>query len=371
MLPFAFLSYWHPPSLPPPLPSSSLSFSLIIHLTSLPGQVGIIGVGRIGRCHCASVSSVPGKAKVVMICDIYEPALVEVSAMYHIAKTTKDPAELINDPEVDAVVICSPTDQHAGQIMMAADAGKHIFCEKPISLSLEIIDEVCAKIEATKTLAFLAFQRRFDANFMRVREAVQAGEVGTVHHAQIISRDPSPPPIEYVKVSGGLHNDMAVHDFDQARFLVGSEVVEVYCKGSCRVNPAIGEAGDIDTSMCMLTFENGAVATVDNCRAAPYGYDQRVEIFGSKGMIQSNNKSANTCVVSDGSNVRGEKPMAFFMDRYADAYRNEMIAFVDCCHSEDKIPPSSMEDGRRAYLIGKAAKKSMETGLPVKISEVS
>ncbi|CAB1118722.1 unnamed protein product [Ectocarpus sp. CCAP 1310/34] len=335
-----------------------------------PLKVGIIGVGRIGRCHCASVASVPTKATVSMICDIYQPALDEVSAIFHVPKTTNDPMELINDPDVEAVVICSPTDQHAGQIMAAAKAGKMIFCEKPISLSLEIIDEVAAVVKEAGVMCFVAFQRRFDANFMRLKEAVTGGEVGDVHMMHIVSRDPSPPPVNYIKASGGLHNDMAVHDFDMARFLAGSEVTEVYCKGSCKVDPAIGEAGDIDTSLAMLTFENGVVATVDNSRKATYGYDQRVEVFGSKGMIQSNNKHANTCVVSNDESVSTCKAMAFFMDRYADAYRNEMVAFVDCAH-EGKATPVGVEDGRAAYLIGKAAKQSMETGLPVKVADMS
>lgn len=335
-----------------------------------PLKVGIIGVGRIGRCHCASVASVPTKASVSMICDIYQPALDEVSAIFHVPKTTSDPLELINDPDVEAVVICSPTDQHANQIMAAAKAGKMIFCEKPISLNLAIIDEVTACVKEAGVMCFLAFQRRFDANFMRLKDAVTSGEVGDVSMVHIVSRDPSPPPINYIMSSGGLHNDMAVHDFDVARFLVGSEVVEVYCKGSCKVDPAIGMAGDIDTSLVVLTFVNGVVATVDNCRKATYGYDQRVEVFGSKGMIQSNNKHPNTCVVSNDEAVSTSKAMSFFMDRYADAYRNEMVAFVECAQ-EGKPAPVGVADGRAAYLIGKAAKQSMETGLPVKMSELA
>ncbi|CAM9388307.1 unnamed protein product [Discosporangium mesarthrocarpum] len=335
-----------------------------------PLKVGIIGVGRIGRCHCSSVASVPTKAKVEMICDIFEPALKEVSEIFHVPKTTTDPMELINDPDVEAVVICSPTDQHADQIIAAAKAGKTIFCEKPISLDLSIIDSVAQVVEDAGVMCFVAFQRRFDANFMRLKKAITGGEVGDVHMVHITSRDPSPPPVNYIKASGGLHNDMAVHDFDMARFLVGSEVEEVYCKGACKVDPAIGEAGDIDTSVCMLTFENGVVATVDNCRKATYGYDQRVEVFGSKGMIQSNNKHADTCVVFNEDSVSTIKPMAFFMDRYADAYRNEMVAFVDCCHG-DRVTPVGVVDGRNAYLIGKAAKTSMETGLPVKVADMA
>ncbi|CAM9214520.1 unnamed protein product [Ascophyllum nodosum] len=335
-----------------------------------PLKVGIIGVGRIGRCHCASVASVPTKATVSMICDIYQPALDEVSAIFHVPKTTSDPLELINDPDVEAVVICSPTDQHADQIMAAAKAGKMIFCEKPISLNIEIIDKVAACVEEAGVMCFVAFQRRFDANFMRLKEAIAGGEVGDVSMVHIISRDPSPPPINYIKVSGGLHNDMAVHDFDIARFLTGSEVTEVYCKGSCKVDPEIGEAGDIDTSLAVLTFENGVVATVDNCRKATYGYDQRVEVFGSKGMIQSNNKHPHTCVVSNDEAISASKAMAFFMDRYAEAYRNEMVSFVECAHAQ-KPSPVGVADGRAAYLIGKAAKQSMETGMPVKMSDIA
>jgi myo-inositol 2-dehydrogenase/D-chiro-inositol 1-dehydrogenase len=306
-----------------------------------------------------------------MICDIYEPALLEVQGMYNITAITKDPMELINSPDVDAVIICSPTDQHATQIIACAEAGKYIFAEKPISLSLDIIDDVDKKIKETGALCFVAFQRRFDPHFMRLKKAVSTGEAGDIHMVHIISRDPSPPPVSYVKVSGGLHNDMAVHDFDMARFIIESEVSEVYCKGSCKVDPAIAEAGDIDTSLVVLTFENGVVATIDNSRKACYGYDQRVEVFGSKGMVQMNNAYGNSCVVSNSSSVHHDLPFSFFMDRYADAYRNEMIAFVDCCASECKKVPVGVPDGRAAYIIGKAAKQSMETGLPVKISDLA
>ncbi|KAG5181134.1 inositol 2-dehydrogenase [Tribonema minus] len=335
-----------------------------------PLKVGIIGVGRIGRCHCASIASVPTKAKITMICDIYEPALLEVQGMYNIEHITKDPMELIKSADVEAVIICSPTDQHADQIIACAEAGKYIFAEKPISLALDIIDRVDAKVKETNALCFVAFQRRFDPHFMRLKKAVTDGEAGDIRTVHITSRDPNPPPVAYVKVSGGLHNDMAVHDFDMARHIIGSEVEEVYCKGSCKVNPEIGEAGDIDTSLVMLTFENGVVATVDNCRQASYGYDQRVEVFGSKGMVQLNNAYGNNCVVSNSAAVQRDLPFSFFMDRYADAYRNEMIAFVDVCASADKKSPVGVSDGRAAYLIGKAAKQSMETGKPVKISEV-
>jgi myo-inositol 2-dehydrogenase/D-chiro-inositol 1-dehydrogenase len=336
-----------------------------------PLKVGIIGVGRIGRCHCASIASVPTKAKITMICDIFEPALKEVQGMYSIENITKDPYELINHPEVEAVVICSPTDQHADQIIACAKAGKYIFAEKPISLSLEIIDKVDKEVKATGVLCFVAFQRRFDPNFMRLKAAITNGDAGDLHMVHIVSRDPSPPPVAYIKVSGGLHNDMAVHDFDMARFLIGSEVTEVFCKGSCKHDPAIGEAGDIDSSLVVLTFENGCVATVDNSRKASYGYDQRVEVFGSGGMVQMGNMNGNTVVVSNDKAVSGDKPYSFFMDRYAQAYTNEMIAFVDCCRSGDKKTPVGVADGRAAYIIGKAAKQSMESGKAVKISDVS
>jgi len=330
-----------------------------------PVKIGIIGVGRIGQVHAKSIQSIPS-ATVVMISDIWEEGAKKACETFNIPRWTKDPNELINDPEVEAVLICSPTDQHADQIIACAKAGKFIFCEKPISLNVEIIDEVCKVIDETNAKCMVAFQRRFDPTFRRLRDAVETGEVGDVHMVHIVSRDPGPPPIAYIAQSGGLHCDMAIHDFDMARFIVGSEVIEVYAKGECRVDNAIAEAGDIDTSLVVLKFANGAIATVSNSRKATYGYDQRVEVFGSKGMIQSNNLFHNQCTLSLGDAVKQDLPMNFFMDRYKDAYLNEMIAFVEMC-TTNSPPPCGVTEGRNAAKISVAAKQSMDSNLPVQL----
>jgi myo-inositol 2-dehydrogenase/D-chiro-inositol 1-dehydrogenase len=331
-------------------------------------KVGVIGVGRIGRCHLESLTTMPG-VRVTMVADIIDEAARSACNDFGVPTSTRDWLELVRSPDVEAVIICSPTDQHADQIKECARLRKYIFCEKPISLDLHTIDEVVRVVEENNAFCMVAFQRRFDMSFMRVRQAVVNGEVGNVAMVHIVSRDPSPPPLNYIAVSGGLHNDMAIHDFDMAHFLVGEEIVEVFTYGSCRVDPAIGQVGDIDTSLVMLKFANGAVATIDNCRKATYGYDQRVEVFGSNGMAQSDNRFHNTCVISDGTSVHKDRPMNFFMDRYRDAYRAEMKAFIDAIKTGSR-PPCGVEEGRAAARIAVAAKKSMEAGKPIRLDEI-
>ncbi|MFQ5437185.1 MAG: inositol 2-dehydrogenase, partial [Anaerolineae bacterium] len=252
----------------------------------------------------------------------------------------------------------------------AAAAGKHIFCEKPIDHSLEKIDAALAAVEKAGVTLQIGFNRRFDANFRKVREMIAAGKVGETHILRITSRDPAPPPIEYVKVSGGLFLDMTIHDFDMARYLVGSEVEEVYVAAAVRVDPAIGEAGDVDTAVITLKFADGTMGTIDNSRQAVYGYDQRVEVFGSKGMVHVENNLPNTHIYSSAEGITSEKPLYFFLERYMDSYVTEMQEFVDAVVG-GKSPPVVGEDGRIPVIIGLAAQKSLQENRPVRLDEIA
>jgi myo-inositol 2-dehydrogenase/D-chiro-inositol 1-dehydrogenase len=332
-------------------------------------QIGLIGAGRIGKIHAESIALRMPKAKLAAIADVDLPAAKNLAVQVGAPIAMEDYWAILEDPHVDAVAICSSTDTHSQIIQDAASAGKHIFCEKPIDHDLDKIDKALAAVEKAGVKFMVGFNRRFDANFRKVREAVASGEIGEVHILRITSRDPAPPPIEYIKVSGGIFLDMTIHDFDMARYLMASEVEEVYVAGAVRVDPAIGEAGDIDTAVVTLRFANGAIGTIDNSRQAVYGYDQRVEVFGSKGMIAIRNNTADTHVLSNADGIHSELPLYFFLERYMDAYVTEMGDFVDCILS-DKPSPVGGNDGRAPVIIGLAAWKSYRENRPVKVSEL-
>jgi myo-inositol 2-dehydrogenase/D-chiro-inositol 1-dehydrogenase len=281
----------------------------------------------------------------------------------------QDYRSILDDPSIDAVAICSSTDTHAQIICAAAQAKKHIFCEKPIDHSLEKIDAALEAVAAAGVKFMVGFNRRFDPNFRRVRELVESGQIGAPRTLHITSRDPAPPPIEYIHVSGGIFLDMTIHDFDMARFLMGSEVAQVFVAGGVMVDPQIGEAGDLDTAITTLWFENGAIGTIDNCRQAAYGYDQRVEIFGSAGMAQAENNTPDRHVLSNSAGVVSAKPLYFFLERYMDSYIAEIKAFCEAVDT-GKPTPISGADGRAAVVIGLAAQKSYHEKRPVNISEI-
>ncbi|MBZ0309605.1 MAG: inositol 2-dehydrogenase, partial [Anaerolineae bacterium] len=276
---------------------------------------------------------------------------------------------VLNHPDIQAVVICSSTDTHSQIISEAARAGKHIFCEKPIDHNLKKIDRVLEEVKKAGVKFQVGFNRRFDPNYARVRQAVTGGEIGEPHILHIISRDPAPPPIEYVKVSGGLFLDMMIHDFDMARFLIGSEVEEVYTLAGVRIDPKIGEAGDVDTAVVMLKFANGVIGTIDNSRQAVYGYDQRVEVFGSRGTASSSNNYPNNVTLSTGKTIYRDLPLNFFIERYTDSYVIELSAFIDAVAHDQPVPVGGV-DGRVPVVMGLAARKSYEEGRPVKLSEI-
>lgn len=333
-------------------------------------RVGVIGTGRIGRLHIKHIAQNIPEAELVALCSLDPPSMDSLAEQFNVAQTTDDYTELLTDPQIDAVLITSATNTHVEISQEAAKAGKHIFCEKPIALDLKQIDETLAIVERSGVKFQVGFQRRFDAGFIRIREAVTSGEIGEPHIMRITSRDPAPPPIEYIKVSGGIFLDMTIHDFDMARYLIGDEVVEIYATGGVRVDPEIGAAGDIDTAVITLQFENGVIATIDNSREATYGYDQRVEVFGSKGMVTATNPLRDTVTFTGSKETRAALPPYFFVERYKAAYLSELKAFCACIQ-ERTPPPVTGEDGRAPVVIGLAALKSLRENRPILLSEIS
>ena len=331
--------------------------------------VGVIGAGRIGKLHIEHLAQNIPEAELLSICSLNRPGAESIAGQFNVPMVTTDYNTLLADPQIDAVLVTSSTNTHVEISQAAAKAGKHIFCEKPIAFDLEQIDETLAIVGQAGVKFQIGFNRRFDASFKRVREAVASGEIGEPHIMRITSRDPAPPPIEYVKVSGGIFLDMTIHDFDMARYLIGDEVVEVYAAGGVRVDPKIGEAGDIDTTVITLRFENGVIGTIDNSREAVYGYDQRVEVFGSKGMVTAANPPTDTVTFSGSEGTRAASPPYFFVERYKPAFLSELQAFFTCIQ-EDTPPPVTGADGRAPVVIGFAVLKSLRENRPVLLSEI-
>jgi len=306
---------------------------------------------------------------VLVVADPFEEAARQCAGSYAIASHTQDYRVVLERPDIEAVVICSSTDTHAQIIEEAAQAGKHIFCEKPIALDLPSIDKALEAVKRAGVKLQIGFNRRFDANFNRVHQAIERGEIGRPCQFDIISRDPTPPPIEYIRLSGGIFLDMTIHDFDMTRFLLGSEVEEVFTFGEVMSDAQIGEAGDVDTAIVSLRLTNGVIGTISNSRQAVYGYDQRVEILGSAGAIRVGNNYPNTVIISDSDSVRRDLPQHFFLERYSESFVAEMSAFVHAiCH--DKPVPVTGHDGRAPVVIALAAQKSLDEHRPVRLSEI-
>jgi myo-inositol 2-dehydrogenase / D-chiro-inositol 1-dehydrogenase len=331
-------------------------------------RFGLLGAGRIGRVHAETLAFRIPEAEIAAIADVNRPAAEAIAERCGIPRVAES-AEIFANSSIDAVLICTPTDTHTDLIVEAAQAGKHIFCEKPISHSLEKIDSSLAAVEKANVKMQVGFNRRFDTNFARVRQAIQGGEIGIPYLMHIISRDPAPPPIAYLGPSGGLFLDMMIHDFDMARFLLGDEVEEIYAAAGVLVDPAIGEAGDIDTAVVMLRFRSGAIGTIDNCRKATFGYDQRVEILGSTGKIASENRYPNQVVVSGEKSVYTDLPLNFFMERYTESFATELKAFVAAV-LEDKPVPVTGADSRVPVVMALAARKSYDEHRPVQLEEI-
>ncbi|HOB63828.1 MAG TPA: inositol 2-dehydrogenase [Clostridia bacterium] len=334
-------------------------------------KIGIIGAGRIGKVHTESITRYVKGAEVKAIAD---PFINEETKAWAkslgIAEVYDDYKKILEDKEISIVLICSSTDTHSKISLEAIAAGKHIFCEKPIDHDVNKIKEVMDALKGSNVKYQVGFNRRFDHNFRAAREAVKAGKIGELNVLKITSRDPAPPPVSYIKVSGGIFLDMTIHDFDMVRFMSGAEVEEVYAVGGVLVDKAIGEAGDIDTAIITMKLSNGALAVIDNCRRASYGYDQRVEAFGSLGQVAIENDTDSTAVVSCAEGVIAEKPKHFFLERYMQAYADEITSFIDAV-LKDKEVEVNVIDGLKPVLIGLAAKLSIAENRPVKVAEIA
>ena len=329
-------------------------------------NVGIIGAGRIGQVHAKSITYHIPQAKIVAISDIYVEGAKKVAEELGIPNYYEDYHEILNNPEINAVLICSSTDTHADIAVEAAKAGKNIFCEKPVDLTVAKIKKVIEAVDEAGVKLQIGFNRRYDHNFAEIKNLENKGKIGELQ--TITSRDPEPPPISYVKVSGGIFLDMTVHDFDMARF-IGGEVEEVYANAAVTVDPAIGEAGDVDTALVALKFKSGAIGVIDNCRKAAYGYDQRLEVFGSKGQASAANDTPTNVSFIDVTGNMTDKPLYFFLERYMQSFTDEMTEFIDCVIN-DKPTKTTVYDGLEALRLGLAAKLSVAEHRPVKLSEI-
>ncbi|MEL7344243.1 MAG: inositol 2-dehydrogenase [Pseudomonadota bacterium] len=327
-------------------------------------HIGILGCGRIGQVHAMSLERLRDRARLVAVADAFEDAAEALAAKTGADVRAAD--ALIASPDVDAIIIGTPTSTHYDIIHKAAAAGKAIFCEKPVDLSSERAAE-CAEVVSKAGVPFLtAFNRRFDPNFAHVEAELRKGTIGAIEQVIITSRDPGPPPIEYIPLSGGLFRDMMIHDFDMARFLLGEEPVSVYAVGSCMVDPEIGKAGDVDTAAVTMTTKSGAVCQITNSRRATYGYDQRIEIHGSKGMLSAKNQLENTVEHAGESGFTTSPAQHFFLERYAGAYVRELTHFLDAIES-GSAPSPSAKDGLMAQRLADAATLSLAKGAPITI----
>jgi myo-inositol 2-dehydrogenase / D-chiro-inositol 1-dehydrogenase len=331
-------------------------------------RIGVVGVGRIGRMHAELLARrVPG-AEVAVVADADVKTANGVASELGVP-VAAEVEELLAAPDVDAVAICSSTETHADLIVAAAQAGKATFCEKPISLDLAQVDRALAAVDAAGIALQVGFNRRFDPAHQSVRDAVAAGKVGDPHIVRISSRDPAPPSPDYVRGSGGIFLDMTIHDFDMARYLTGSEVVEVYARGAVRVDDSFAEADDVDTAIVTLVHENGCLTAIDNSRQAVYGYDQRVEVFGSLGMAVSENPLDHTGLVRTAQGTSAPPLPYFYVDRYVPSYVRQWDAFVAAVR-DGGTPPVTGADGRAPLVMGLAAWRSLREGRPVAVAEV-
>ncbi len=327
-------------------------------------NIGLLGCGRIGQVHARSITQIEG-ARVRAVADAFaEPAGMLADKTGAAILPAED---LIESADVDAVVIGTPTDTHYDLIHQAAHAGKAIFCEKPVDMSADRIRDCIKVVEAAGVPFMTAFNRRFDPSFANIQSRIATGEIGEVEIVTILSRDPSPPPISYIESSGGLFRDMMIHDLDMARFLLDEEPVTVYAVGSSLVDPAIGQAGDVDTAAVTLTTANGKICQISNSRRATYGYDQRIEVHGEKGLLRAENVLENSVEVATGDGFRRAPTKHFFLERYEAAYRAEMSHFIAAV-TEGKPMTPGIVDGLRAQMLADAAAQSLAGGRVVTLS---
>ena len=333
-------------------------------------KIGIIGAGRIGKVHLESISYHVKNATVVAMADPFMNDETESFIKgFGVEKIYKDYKEIINDAEIDAVMVCSSTDTHAPISIEAINAGKHVFCEKPLANTVDKILEIADTLKAHPEVKFqVGFNRRFDHNFAAIRKAYDEGKIGDAQILKITSRDPQAPPVGYCAAS--IFLDMTIHDFDMACFLTNSDVEELYVYADALINPGIREYGDFDTAIISMKMANGALAVIDNSRQAMYGYDQRAELFGSKGMVATSNDTLSSAVISTADGVTGEKPLYFFLERYMESFSQEVKEFCDAVENDTETPVG-IHAGLQSVKIALAAEKSANEGRPVKLSEIN
>jgi myo-inositol 2-dehydrogenase/D-chiro-inositol 1-dehydrogenase len=327
-------------------------------------QIAQFGAGRIGQIHASNIAAMKN-ARLRYVVDVNAEAAAKLASRTGAKVVTE--SEAFSDPAVGAVLIASSTDTHARLAIAAARAGKAIFCEKPIDLNLKKVDDCLAEVNKAAVPMFVGFNRRFDPSFAALKARLERGEIGALEQVVITSRDPAPPPPAYVKVSGGMFRDMTIHDFDMARWLLGEEPVEVFAWGESVVDRKIAAAGDIDSAMLVLRTASERMCHINNSRRAAYGYDQRIEVFGAKGLLRAQNLGATTLEHFTARGTVRDRPLDFFLERYAEAYRAELAAFVGAL--EDRQPmPVGAHDGRQALVLAEAALKSLRSGKPARVS---
>lgn len=327
-------------------------------------RIGCLGAGRIGQIHARNAAAHKG-AELVAITDVNQEA-ARALAQATDAEVAESVEAVIQRKDIDAILICTPTDTHADLIEAGAEAGKAIFCEKPIDLSSARVKACLAKVAKTKAPLMIGFNRRFDPNFASLKQRLVKGEIGNVEIVTILSKDPGPPPISYIQHSGGLFRDMMIHDLDMARFLLGEEVSEVSALASCLVDQAIGEAGDVDTALVTLKTRSGKLCQISNSRRATFGYDQRIEVHGSGGLLRAHNIPLTTVEKADATGFRADPIQHFFLERYAAAYQIEMDAFIQGVKAGKALNPTG-EDGLRALELADAANESAKSGKTVRV----
>ena len=332
-------------------------------------KLGMLGAGRIAQTHLKTLTTRIAEAEVAVIADPFGNVAEETAARFGIAGHERDHCRVLDDDSIDAVIICTTTNTHAQLIEEAARAGKHIFCEKPIDLEIPRIDRALKVVADFGVKLQIGFNRRFDPNHRRVRQAITSGEIGEPHILHIISRDPFPAPMSYTINSGGIFVDMTVHDFDIARYLIGSEIEEIYATGTINIVPELAALGDLDTTLLIMRFQNGVLGMIDNSRKAVFGYDQRVEVFGSGGSAKTDNRYDNAVTISDGASIRRDPPYEFFMERYTESFAREMESFVRAVIDDGPVEVDGF-DGRMPVVMGKAAFLSHEKGRPVRMDEI-
>ena len=329
-------------------------------------RVGLLGTGRIGSLHAKNIAS-HRESTLDIVADIDDESANNLAAQF--GAIVKSADEVISDPNIDAILIATSTDTHSDFIEKASSAGKAILCEKPVDLNLTRAKKCLDKVSAAKNPIMVGFNRRFDPNFAQLKKSLDNGEIGKRELLTITSFDPAPPPISYVKGSGGLYRDMMIHDFDLSNYIMGELPITISAIGHSLVDPEIGAVGDVDTAVVTMVYADGKIAVIKNSRRAAYGYDQRIEILGSEGLLQAENILENSVVKSNNDGVISAKPKYFFLERYLKAYKAEWNAFVKSINDDESIPVT-LEDGVAALAMAEAATQSQSTGKSIQLKEV-